>query len=80
MTLEASDVTGTHQVLVQDVQRSLPAGAVAQALATRMLQPQNVPWTLREESTSAFLDDSRPIGDQVTTNSRLTVTVKAHLG
>ncbi len=80
ISLEASDVTGTHFVSARDVQRSLPAGAVARALATRMMLPQSVPWGLRDESSSLLLDDSGPIGDQIAPNARLTVTPKAHLG
>lgn len=80
ISLEASDVTGTHWVVARDVQGSLPAGAVAQALAARMLLPQSVPWGLRDDASSLLLDDSRPIGDQIAPNARLTVTPKAHLG
>jgi hypothetical protein len=80
ISLEASDVTGTHWVRARDVEPSLPAGAVARALATRMLLPQDVTWALRDDATSVFLDDSRPIGDQIASNARLTVSPRAHLG
>jgi hypothetical protein len=80
MTFEATDVTGTHTVTATNVQPSLPAGAVANALAHRMALPTNVPWALRDDATSAFLDDNVAIGDQIITDARLTVTPKTHLG
>ncbi len=79
-SFEAADVTGTHRVVADDVQRSLPAGAVAKALASRMSLPENVPWGLRDDATSAFLDDQQPIGDQIRPGTSVTVTPKTHLG
>jgi hypothetical protein len=79
-SFEASDVTGTHQVVANDVQGALPAGAVARALAARMALPENVPWALRDDSTSAFLEDDKPIGQQLQRGARVTVTPKTHLG
>ena len=76
---DAVDVTGTHEARASRIQRGLPAQAVASALAARMSLPGNVPWTLHD-SSGAFLDDSRPIGDQVGPGARLTVTPKTHLG
>ena len=80
LTLEATDVTGTHTLELTGVQESVPAGALAQAIAARMELPQNVPWALRSDATGAFLEDSLPIGAQIGTDSRVTVTPKAHLG
>jgi hypothetical protein len=79
-SFEAADVTGMHRVVASDVQGSLPAGAVARALAARMALPDNVPWALRDEQTSAYLDDARPIGEQIATGAKVTVTPKTHLG
>ena len=76
----ASDVTGTHHLEVSDIQGTLPAGAVARTLASRMALPADVPWALRDETTSAFLEDDLAIGDQVGTDARITITPKAHLG
>jgi hypothetical protein len=42
--------------------------------------PENVPWALRDEQTSAYLDDARPIGEQLHPGARVTVTPKTHLG
>jgi hypothetical protein len=80
LSFEAADVTGTNQLFVEDVDRSLPAGAVARALAARMSLPQNVPWGLRENSSSAFLADEQPIGNQIGPWASVTLTPKSHLG
>lgn len=77
---EARDVTGTHTIVARGVQRDMPAGVVARALASRLALPDNVPWTLRDDATSAFVDDARPIGDQIAPDARVTLTMKAHLG
>jgi len=80
LEFEVTDVTGTHSVVAKDVEPTLPAGAVASALASRMSLPSDVPWALRDDRSSAFLDDSVAIGDQIQTNARLTVFPKSHLG
>ncbi len=80
MSLEVIDVTGSRTVHASDIQRSLPAGVVAESLADRLRLPANVPWALRDEETSAFLDDEQAIGDQVDTDALVTVTPKTHLG
>ena len=79
LCLEVSDVTGTHALVAEDVQHSLPAGAVARSVANRWGLPDNVPWSLHDDR-GAFLDDDAPIGDQVTTGDRLWVSPKTHLG
>lgn len=79
LSFEALDVTGTHRVVAEDVQRELPAGAVAKALAARMSLPENVPWGLRSDA-SVFLNDDQPIGDQIEPGTSVTVTPKTHLG
>jgi hypothetical protein len=79
LSLKLSDVTGSHSVDAHDVQHSLPAGAVARAVANQFSLPENVPWSLHDDR-GAFLDDEAPIGDQVTTGARLWVSPKTHLG
>ncbi len=76
----ATDVTGTHTVEAADVQRALPAGAVARAIADKIGLPRDVPWALRSDSTSAFLDEDVAIGDQIESDTRLTIFPKTHLG
>jgi hypothetical protein len=79
LSLELNDVTGTQSVVADDVQYSLPAGAVARAVANQFSLPENVPWSLHDDR-GAFLDDEAPIGDQVTTGAKLWVSPKTHLG
>ncbi len=76
----ATDVTGTHELEVEDLQRTLPASEVARTLASRMSLPDNVPWALRDEATSAYLDDKVAIGDQIATDARVSITPRTHLG
>ena len=79
LSLELSDVTGTHSAVAGDVQHSLPAGAVARAAASQFSLPDNVPWSLHDDR-GAFLDDDAPIGNQVQSGDRLWVSPKTHLG
>lgn len=76
---KATDVTGTHSAIA-DVQRSLPASAVVSSLVKQMTMPENVPYGLRDDTTGRFLNDDAPIGDQLTPESRTTLTPKTHLG
>ena len=80
LSFEVSNVTMDDAFTVNGVQASLPAGVVAQALAVQMSLPQNTPWALRDDQTSMYLEDDKPIGQQVVPGARLTVTPKAHLG
>jgi hypothetical protein len=79
-SFEVSDVTGSLTVVASDVPRGIPAGDVATALARRMALPSDVPWTLRDESSAAYLDDDVPIGAQLADESKVTITPKTHLG
>jgi hypothetical protein len=80
ISFEATNCTGTETVSVTNVQATLPAGAVAAALADKMSLPPNTPWALRDDSRGVFLDDAKSIGEQVAPGAKLTVTPKAHLG
>ncbi len=75
----ATDVTGTLEMNVEDLQPNVPAGAVARTLAQRMELPANVPWALRDDR-GAFLDEDREIGEQLAADARVTLTPKTHLG
>jgi hypothetical protein len=79
LRFSATDVTGTVEMEVADLQGSVPAGAVAQTLARRMELPTDVPWALRSDS-GAFLDDERQIGEQIEADAKVTLTPKTHLG
>ena len=81
VSFRATDVTNSHEVSARDVQADLPAGVVAESLARQMRLPSDVPWTLRDDSTSAYLEDRLPIGEQIEPQgSHLTVTGHVHLG
>ena len=79
LRFRASDVTGTLDLEVADLQGNVPAGAVARTLAQRMELPTNVPWALRDDR-GAFLDEEREIGEQISADARVTLTPKTHLG
>jgi hypothetical protein len=79
LQFETADVTGLHTA-VANVEESLPAGAVAGSLVAEMSLPQNVPYGLRDEATGAYLDDAKPIGEQIGPEAKLTVTPRTHLG
>jgi hypothetical protein len=79
LSFTANDVTGTFQVTVE-VEPELLARAVTESLAEQMSLPKNVPWALREDSSSAFLLDDQPIGEQIEPGASVTVTPKSHLG
>ena len=76
----ATDVTGTHTVEATDVQRALPASAVARSIASKMALPDDVPWALRSDRTSVYLDDDVAIGDQIETDTPITIFPRTHLG
>ncbi len=78
LRLRASDVTGSVE-FEAEVQSSAPAGAVAQTLAQRMQLPTDVTWALRSDR-GAFLDDARPVGEQLEPDEVVAVTPKTHLG
>ena len=80
VSFSASDVTGTISLEKENIQGSLPVAAVASSLASEMQLPENVPWGLRDDQTSEFLDDQKPISEQIESGTSVTVTPKTHLG
>jgi hypothetical protein len=82
LRFHARDVTGSHEILVEGVERGALAGSVAQSLAARMDLPTDVPWALRSDRTGAWLKDDAPLGEQINgeAEARLTITPKTHLG
>ncbi len=85
--IEAGDVTGYQSMRVPlsppggaGMPLASPAGSVARALAARMRLPDDVPWILRDEATGSFLQEDRPIGDQLRPGCKVVLTPKAHLG
>jgi hypothetical protein len=79
ISFEVTNCTGTETVRVSG-QTSLPAGAIADAVVAKMSLPPNTPWALRDDNQGVFLDDEKPIGEQMSPGAKLTITPKAHLG
>jgi hypothetical protein len=77
---DVTDVTRSRPMRARNVPRSIPAGIIARSLAARLRLPDNVPWTLRDDSTSVFLDEGRAIGEQIQQDSKVTLTPMTHLG
>jgi hypothetical protein len=79
LSFSAADVTGTHMARAK-VPRSLPTHSVVESLVASMALPQNIPYALRNDDTGAILSDAEPIGEQIGTDAKVTVTPKTHLG
>ena len=79
LTVEVQNVTRTRSVQAT-FQSSLRADAAAAALAVKLSMPADLPYALRSSKTAGFLDDAKPLGQQLTPGERLTLTPKSHLG
>jgi hypothetical protein len=78
LAFQAANVTGTQEIPVE-FGRNLSARAVTDSIRHRMSLPEDVSWSLRNDGSSAYLDDDRAIGDQVEPGDHLTITPKTHL-
>ena len=74
-----SNVTGSQEIKVEYTP-GLSARSVTDSIAHRFSLPSDVAWQLRDDGSSAYLDEDRSIGDQVVQDAHLTVTPKTHLG
>ena len=74
----ASTVTGT-QSLPMSIDGGLSARSVADSIADRMALPDDASWVLRNDD-STYLDDGRPIGEQIEPGSNVSIAPRAHLG
>lgn len=79
LAFRAGNVTGTRELPIE-IGGDLLAGDVTDVLVDRMSLPDDVSWVLRDDVSSAFLDESRPIGDQLEPGAHVTVTPMTHLG
>ncbi len=75
----AGNVTGTQEFPMEFVPE-LTVRSATDSIANRMALPTDVTWTLRDDSSSAYLDEDAPIGDQLERGAHVTITPKAHLG
>ena len=79
VSFQATTVTGSQEIPVE-IEPGISVRAVTDSIAHRMGLPQDVAWSLRDDGSSVYLDDSRPIGDQIESGTRISVTPKTHLG
>jgi len=79
LLFHAANVTGTQEIPVE-IGPGLSVRAVTDSIASRMALPGDVAWSLRDDDSSAYLDEDRPIGDQLAPGAHVTVTPKTHLG
>ena len=79
LAFRAGNITGTQDLGVE-FGRNLSVRSVTDSIAHRMALPTDVTWTLRDDGSSAYLDEDRPIGDQLARGAHVTITPKAHLG
>ena len=79
LTFDAANVTGTQELPIEVVPGS-SVRSVTDSIAHRMALPGDVPWSLRDDGSSSYLDEDRPIGDQIDPGTHLTITPKTHLG
>ena len=79
LVFHAANVTGTQELPIE-VGRRLSVRSVTDSIAHRMALPNDVPWSLRDDGSSSYLDEDRPIGDQIEPGSHVTITPKTHLG
>jgi hypothetical protein len=78
LTFHAANVTGTQEIPLE-LGRDLSVQSVTDSIRHRMSLPDDVSWSLRNDGSSAYLDDNLPIGDQVEPGDHLTITPKTHL-
>lgn len=79
LMFHAANVTGTQELPIEVVP-GWSVRSVTDSIAHRMGLPNDVPWSLRDDGSSTYLDEDRPIGDQIEPGSHLTITPKTHLG
>ena len=75
----ASNITGSQSVPFE-FDGGLRVSSITESIADRMALPSDVAWALRDDDSSAYLDDNLPIGSQIRPGSKLTITPKTHLG
>ncbi len=79
VSFHAATVSGSQEIPIE-IERKLSVRAVTDSIATRMGLPQDVAWSLRDDGSSAYLDENRPIGEQIEPGARVSVTPRTHLG
>ena len=81
ISFTARDITGLHEITVDDMPADAPAGEVARSLANRLNLPTNVPWSLRSDTSAEYLKDDVDLASQLPeTGAKLTISPRTHLG
>ena len=81
VSFTARDITGLHEITVDDMPAAAPVGDVARSLANRLNLPANVSWSLRNDRTGDYLRDDADLGGEVPEKgAKLTITPRTHLG
>lgn len=79
LVFHAANVTGSQEIPVE-FGADLTVRSVMDSIAHRMALPSDVAWALRDDGSSAYLEEDRPIGDQIKPGTHVTVIPKTHLG
>lgn len=79
LAFHVTNVTRNLEIPVE-IGSGIRVDAVTAAIAQRMSLPDDVVWALRDDDTSAFLDEGRAIGDQIAPGAHVTMIPKTHLG
>ena len=81
ISFTARDITGVHEITVDDMPADAPAGDVARSLANRLNLPANVPWSLRSDTSAEYLKDDVDLASQLPeTGAKLSLVPRTHLG
>jgi hypothetical protein len=78
LAFQAANITGTQEIPIE-IGSGVSVQSVTDSIAHRMALPGDVAWTLRDDGSSGYLDEERPIGDQIKPGAHVTITPKTHL-
>ncbi len=76
----AKDVTASQQLQLSEVDGYRPAGEVAETVALEMELPEDVPYSLRDNSNARMLVDDVALGSQIQPGAELVLIPRSHLG
>ncbi len=76
----AKDVTASQQLQLSEVDGYRPAGQVAETVALEMELPEDVPYSLRDNSNARMLVDDVALGSQIQPGAELVLIPRSHLG
>ena len=76
----ARDVTATQRLELSEVDGYRPAGEVAESVAVEMDLPEDVPYSLRDNSNARMLVDDQALGSQMQPGAELVLIPRSHLG